>query len=457
MGKRLGFYTFACMGALALAVWGCSSEPGEDAGLNEDAGMLGLTDDVVARRSAEVDAWREERSRSWEIVDTVVMPSGQVLDFVTVRSLYGVDHIAQPPPARTPVVSKGRQSDEEKAAAGDTSAMNDTLTARTEYDESGIKAPPGTVPMPRLSFSAYINGDHRAASLQEYLEKTLATPLPSYNSDKKLYTSKADARTHLSNAAQLSMWNFAGVNSDEMSLMQSASLCWGTSPATTLEAIEVGFVKYPGLYSNSDEHIFTYFRTAGGGQGNRVGGWDELQTGFIRNTSATFFPGASMASSNFSTIGGPYYTCDVETQMFNGQWWVYACGQWMGYYPTQNAPDASNKRITFDMIGSNACEAQWYGEYWDPSVRPSPLVNWTNGDLGSGRLASDTQAAWVWAPRMAINTLSNVSAFNGGNAPSGASSGYDPDCYSLSNMLTDGSGTAFFRLGGPGGNGSGCN
>lgn len=80
----------------------------------------------------------------------------------------------------------------------------------TEYEYWGIKAPIGTVPMPRPTFPDFVEGDHDLTSLREYLDTRVGSPLPSYDGSKKLYGSKQDVRTHISSAADITLWNYAG-------------------------------------------------------------------------------------------------------------------------------------------------------------------------------------------------------------------------------------------------------
>jgi hypothetical protein len=77
--------------------------------------------------------------------------------------------------------------------------------------------------------------------------------------------------------------------------------------------------------------------------------------------------------------------------------------------------------------------------------------------MGSGLYAAAAEGAWIRNPRLGLTAPGDVSVFNGGAAPAAAYAGYDPDCYSLSNMLVGTDSVAFFRPGGPGGDGVGCN
>lgn len=91
------------------ALVGCGAHADEDVSLqqtNQDVVVVeqrAIPTEVVAKRQAEVASWQAERSRGWRIVESLEMPSGQVLDFVDVTTLYpeGADLFAEPPPSRT--------------------------------------------------------------------------------------------------------------------------------------------------------------------------------------------------------------------------------------------------------------------------------------------------------------------------------------------------------------------
>jgi hypothetical protein len=239
-----------------------------------------------------------------------------------------------------------------------------------------------------------------------------------------------------------------------MSLVQAASRCDGSSFQTTMEAIELGFQKNPPIYNDSQTHVFTFFRTAGSSVGDRVGGYNTSVAGFISAQGAPFGPGAALNSGTFSTIDGTQYDCQIETQLFEGNWWVFACGSWMGYYPTTNSTSVpSDQRINFDLIGSAACGSDWYGEVADPSP-----TTWSNADMGSGRFAADgwARAAFVRAPFVQLTT--STWDWHSSTTPLGGA-GFDNDCYTASQMFSNGGSgwERWFYVGGPGGDNTGCN
>jgi hypothetical protein len=195
----------------------------------------------------------------------------------------------------------------------------------------------------------------------------------------RLYAQHQDTRSNIGTGGWINLWKYSGVGSSHMSLMQSGTFCFGSSSKTTLEGIEIGFQVLPSMYGDSNLHLFTFFRTAGGASGNRVGGYNLSVTGFIQAAGAGLAPGATINSATLSAVNGTQYECQIETELFEGNWWLHACGTWLGYYPTQNSTSvAAGSRITFDLIGSSACETHWYGEVYDGS--PS---TWTNADIGA--------------------------------------------------------------------------
>ena len=51
--------------------------------------------------------------------------------------------------------------------------------------------------------------------------------------------------------------------------------------------------------------------------------------------SGSVAPGMSLAPWD-STVDGNQYSLDLEVRLWQGNWWVWAAGQWAGYYPLCN-------------------------------------------------------------------------------------------------------------------------
>lgn len=448
-------FVVACVLVGAVALTGCGSKLAPDWAAVEasDAELPPVIAEEAARapdraaqarvveawraRRAEVVAFLERRRQGWAIVDTRQSSSGQIYDYVRAETLYpGAPNapFAQPPPPPVDLEAK----------------LPGVAQARSEFDtDPSLRPPEGTIPVARPRFEPYELGEIRARDLAEYMELAWPKPAPSYVNNR-LYGTHRDVRANIGTAGNINAWDYQQVASNEMSLLQTAALCWGSNASTTLEAIEVGFQKLQSKYGDTTVHLFTFFRTAGGATGDRIGGYNLDVQGFIQAAGA-FPPGAAIGP--FSTLGGTQYECKIEVQLYQGNWWVYACGTWIGYYPTQNSAVAAGSRINFDLIGSGSCEIHWYGEIYDADP-----TWWTNADMGSGRFASEGfgRAAYIREPWL-IHAGGSTSWFS--SSVPGTGNGYDPDCYTVSPVYQSGDTGwgRWFYVGGPGGDNLGCN
>jgi hypothetical protein len=316
-----------------------------------------------------------------------------------------------------------------------------------------LRPPAGTIPVIRDYFEPYLSGQVKAESLALYIA-ALTQPSPNHNGNR-LYGTHRDVRSNIGTNGYINIWKYTQVSpnaaDNEMSLMQNAVICWGDNPEVSLEAIEAGIQVHPLLYGDSNHHVFTYFRTSGTGTGNLVGGYNEQVQGFKRAIGAPWAPGAAISGE--STIGGSQYDFHFITVLQNNEWWVYAAGVWLGYYPTNGSTSVmASEKIPFDQIHNGACEGQWFGEVADPTPN-----TWTNANMGSGLFVAGGfgQAAYIREPFLQLTTSS--SDWLSSSIPTGA--GHDTDCYDLSAINSNGgSGWArWFYLGGPGGDNTGCN
>ena len=99
--------------------------------------------------------------------------------------------------------------------------------------------------------------------------------------------------------------------------------------------------------------------------------------------SDSVFPGQNIA--RWSTVDGPQYTMDVGIQLFEGNWWVKAMGEWMGYLP------ASVFKYNGLRFGSD--NLHWAGVVSDAGSD----CKMTHTDMGSGRFPAKgwKQAAFM--------------------------------------------------------------
>ncbi|MEM6928874.1 MAG: neprosin family prolyl endopeptidase [Myxococcota bacterium] len=423
-----------CLAALV----GCEAEeevPPEDL----DAASF-LTQQEQDARAAEVALWLSDRSENWTIVDTRTSSDGQVIDYVTAGSLYpdaAMVNLSPPPTTSAP-------PNEDAPVAGESAPLT------TFETDPSLVAPAGTIPVIRPDFAGYISGvglPSDVDTIDEYIEVKAPTPAGVVND--RLYGTHRDTRNNIGTYGRINLWEYLQVGSADMSLLQTAILCYGTNFSTTLEAIEVGAQVNPLEYNDNLLHVFVYFRTAGTASGDFLGGYNSNQRGFVQYSGAAFPPGAAFAAGSLSQIDGNQYSCQFGAELYQGNWWVRACNTWLGYYPTDNSAVNEQWHVPFDLIDTSACEVQWYGEVADPT--PS---TWTAANMGSGLHAIEgwQRSAYIRQPflRMTPTTSSWLAS------TLITSTGYNADCYSASSLFSNGGPgwERWFYVSGPGNNSS---
>ena len=406
-----------------------------------------LTPAQIAQRQAQVEDWFNQRMDGWEIVDTRETSDGQVIDYVTIESMFPEDPDApyQEPPSMIELPEDDGSFTHNEQLDDD---MQQGLT--TFQTDGGLEPPQGTLPVIRPDFHHFIHGigiPESVNTLEEffnYLAKPFPqTPLPAGVNNKRLYGSHIESTASMATYGTVSLWDYQGVQSGDMTLLQTAELCWG-SGSNTLEAIELGVQELPGLYNTNKPHFFVFFRTGGGTTGNRLGGYNLDQKGFIPYSKAAFPVGAAFNTSKTSTVNGTQWECKMGTQMHEGNWWVYACGSWLGYYPGPNSQVNENLHIPFDLIDDEACQTHWYGEVFDPD--PS---TWTTADMGSGQFASQGWRKAAYLRNMYQGHTAAPSSWFDSTLSTGT---YNPNCYSATEMRSASNAPwrRYFWIGGPG-------
>jgi hypothetical protein len=391
--------------------------------------------DARAARRAEVEAFVAQRHlKGLRGVVTKAGPFGEVVDWVNPRDLDPAYDSRVPPPASRFPAAEGPA-----AAAAANGAPLGADIARL-WADSKVRGPAGTVPLVRPDFGYYVEGNSPARSLDEFLS-SLPTPQPA--SRNRLYGGKIDTITNIGTQGWVSYFDFAQVPNDGMSLVQLATLCPGTNSATTMEAIEFGIQKNRPVYNDSNLHFFTYFRTAGGAQGDYIGGYNLLVKGFVPYAGA-FPPGAIVPTP---PAGGQERRLRVT--LFNGAWWLQdyvsdTAFTWLGYYPIGTGAG----QINFDLINNSSCQVHWYGEVFDPTP-----TDWTFANMGNGVFGTSAGSAYMrqlFSEGFLFNTWLSTSAVT---TPT-----QDTACYSTSavNQSVTSGWERWFTLGGPGGDAVGC-
>jgi hypothetical protein len=355
------------------------------------------------------------REQGWRIVETTQTYLGDILDWIDPASIRGSDAPRPPPiPPEQLKPPPGAQLQQ---------------TELDVYPE--LRGPKGTVPVVRPNFAPYVRGEVRAASIEDYLA------LPQVAGRTRLYAGLYSTTPCKSVSSWVNDFGDA-VQSGTFSVIETAVVCPGTNPSTTMELVGAATSRDPKHFGNSILRLQFEFATQGDLTKDDIGGWHGTVYGFVLASDAPYSNG--IALTPVSTVGGIQYTSRFIITQVGSNWWIGHNGNWLGFYEGSK----------FDMLNSYGCQAHWYGEVYDETP-----TDWTLTNMGSGRHASGGfgQAAYVMTPFYV--DLAGVSRWPaGGNY----SSPQDSACYTRSPLFTEPPGQdRYFFLGGPGGDAIGCN
>jgi hypothetical protein len=319
--------------------------------------------------------------------------------------------------------------------------------AQTEVQLQGkARGPKGTVPIVRFDVEAYLKNEiELPLNPQDVLRKP---PPPSPDSNNRYYGVWQRFDTFFGTSGRINIWDTAGPNSGETSIAQTAVI-----RGNPMQAIEAGKIESNPLNGDDVPHFFTYFRTSGAASGDWVGGYNTLVKGWIQ-VSSRVAPGMSLANWD-STTNGNQYSLDVEVRLWQGNWWVWAAGEWAGYYPMCNgggafSPCSGATLFSEAGIRDKADRLDWYGEVFDSSA-PKP----TTTDMGSGRFASEGWGKSAYFRNLTFYWQPATYWWWDSGAPSAT----DSACYTVDGPFYSQSDDAWhnwYYFGGPGKDAQGC-
>jgi hypothetical protein len=203
-------------------------------------------------------------------------------------------------------------------------------------------------------------------------------------------------------------------------------------------------------FGDGKTRIHVEYFTQGGGpgySGNRKGGWDLKQVGFVPYPARPYDPGVEVKASLFGVGKQQEHRLDIF-QAGSGDWWIAHNGNLLGHYPAN----------LFKMLNGGACWAAWYGEVYDETP-----TQWTWTDMGSGEpdlALGYGYLSYVRNPMFRDYIYSPWSPVDCGD-PKLTSSCWvkpaDPACYTRSPLLTyTAPWNLFFYLTGDGSDSMGC-
>jgi hypothetical protein len=320
-----------------------------------------------------------------------------------------------------------------------------SLTELDAFPE--LRGPEGTIPVVRPSFLGYIFGLTGASSFDDFLTRYLVPGDPT--GQDRLYAGMVSKTPNLGASTWINSFN--GITElGTTSLLEMVVGCRDPNNPAGEMWQQIGIAasrdwatKVNGLpdFGGPVLKIQVEFLTAGAKTlGNNRGGWAGIYAGFTPVSTPTPL---NIPILNPSAIDGPQYESLYDIRLWSGDWWVGWNGSWLGYYSGKLfGTDTSN------LLISNACEINWYGEVYDSNAT---TTKWTLTDMGSGEFAS---AGWGKAANFRNPSYTDVSGtFQWPDKANDiATPLYNPACYTKTNLsASQPPWDRFFYVGGPGG------
>ena len=361
------------------------------------------------------------------ILETIKLPSGDILDFIDRGTLPALPYELPPLPfspedlALPPGVELGFSELEQIPEA---LALAATAT-----------------PFQRPTFWPYILGETDATSIEDYLDR--------YQIGGQLLGSEHVHAGLVSLKENRGVSGFMNqfrpeVEPGSFSLLEFAVGCPAQAPVEMVGvAISVDkvnpFGKNQQALTDGEPRLHVeYARLDPTGQSRYK--WDGMDGSFKPNPfRARYHPGQKVP---VSVPGGTQveHLIAIFQAPLTGDWWITYQNELLGYYPAS--------LFTMMNMDKGACVSQWYGEV--ARFKPASPKAWPKTEMGSGKFANagPLDAAYVRNPK--YYDLS----WGGVEPPDqliGKPAIYNPKCYDRSPMLN-----GKFFLGGPGGKDPAC-
>jgi hypothetical protein len=400
-----------------------------------------LSDAERDARSEKIRQYFKERHARYKVVATTETKGGQILDWIPRESQTLEGKIGEPP------IELGRVKQDvaqpERLEGKSPRVLDETVHTELQA-EPGLLGPAGTVPIVRFDVERYLETERELP--EDPADVLRKEPPPSPASNSRYYGVWQRFGTVYGSAGRINIWDVSGLVSSETSIAQVAVI-----RGSPMQAIEAGKIETTSQNSGHPR-LFTYFRTNGSASGDWVGGYDATVDGWIQYSSSVA-PGMSLVGWS-SSQGGSQYSLDVTVRLWQGNWWVWAAGEWAGYYPYckgggTSAPCSSGTLFSANGIRDQADRLDWYGEVYD-KTSPSP----TSTDMGSGRFASEGWSHSAYFRNLTYFWAANTYWWWGSGSPSAT----DSNCYSTSSAFysSDPNWQNWYYLGGPGKENAAC-
>jgi Neprosin len=355
--------------------------------------------------------------------------SGQTFDCMpinqqpSVRQL-GIKTIAAPPP-KAPALSTPAAS---SSSLGAVEASQQSPAAVDAFGNTQ-RCEAGSFPMRRITLPEI----SRFKTLQEFFQKgpTGAGQAPQKRGDAAAPPSinghsYAHEYQYVNNYGGYSVFSlFRPYVTTSWNEVFSLSQQWYVGGSgSALQTAEIGIQNFPAKYGSENSALFIYWTAD---DYNKTGCYNHDCAAFVQVNNNWHLGGGF---NNYSTVGGAQYEVALGFYLYNGNWWMAAGNDWVGYYPGSIYNGGQLSRF--------AQEIDFGGETVGSTIWPP---------MGSGQYAS---AGWTRAAYHRSILYRN--AGNSGFSPSLTVSQQWPSCQTAS-PATWGGATwqTYFFFGGPGG------
>ncbi|KAJ3499079.1 hypothetical protein NLG97_g609 [Lecanicillium saksenae] len=307
-------------------------------------------------------------AESVEVIRTVVLDNGQVLDWVRRESQ---DANFSLPASWN--LNKKRSPVAEKLA---------------NQIPQHLRGPSGTVPVPRRGLAPFPPKRPLPALDSESANvKFTVLAAEQDNTGQHWYASTSNPTKVTGGGGMFSMYSPYLESQQDFSLLQTAMVRYSAKTVeygTITQTLEAGWMYYPPR--GPDPMFFVFFNTNGyQGVGDNLCGWNTEQKGWVQ-VDNSLYPGMSFEDT--SVIGGVQYDFDVKFHLTDGKWWLKAFGTDIGYYPAELFSKKSNKDDTLAAYGDRI---DFYGEVYNSGPKM------TTTDMGSGNFpeAGDGKVGYI--------------------------------------------------------------
>jgi hypothetical protein len=322
--------------------------------------------DAEQARQDEVDEYiRTVIYQSGTIVDSYVLPSGDVVDFLDRSTLPAVELPDLPFTLDLTVPPGVELGGTDLEQFPDLLALAQTAT-----------------PFTRPTFLPYVLGETDATSIEDYLDRYTVGGAPPPDAGQRLY---AGYNVNLDNRGTSGFMNQfrPQVEKGSFSLIEFAIGCPAAQDGVAVtEVIGVvisvdkanPFGPNKQALTDDEPRLHVEYAVTNPSTGKLQYHWDHMDGKFVRN------PAASRRVNSIvrvSEVGGAQNEHHLAIfQDWQDRWWILHQGELLGYYP-------GSLFKTMNGLSGHACRASWYGEVLRPSASsPAPAT-----EMGSGKLA----------------------------------------------------------------------